>query len=445
MPIVIEQNKQKDYERYQAFEAFEAQRRLTDEITDMSERLAAPMRNIFEYEVGDDGELWFQGEPLGKTFDKGIEVAEELTMANPQFTTELIRRRLERQEYDDMRKLAFGSDDDPDLLVVLSPIPDAVLNGLQLNAYDTERKKTLARIFRRTEAGIEATSLSLDLSDRDGLKAIVQCFGKTIDPNASSEDILAMRLWGYEDELESHPSKAIRSLYDGELSRKFGGEWYAGRQSSRITDAKAFIELQVDLVNQHMEEISMLKKKYSEKDLGTKLETARYNLAAALSRRLRGDTDSASLSEAGDTARANGERYAGDCPTGVSVTGEQSLTQLGIGREWKYGSCRVCLQNSMVGECHVCVGCENADNRGKDLNEIHKAALRRRSQQRPETTQPAMRLERKQQKRTNAKTIFGSHVEERTQFSVGGADILIVDRRTGEAIAKKTQGGYASL
>ncbi len=260
----------------------------------------------------------------------------------------------------------------------MSPIPDAVLSGVTFNGYDKERKKTLVRIFRRTDVGVEATSLSLDLSDREGLNAIAGRFGRRIDENASSEDILAMRLWGYEDELGTGVSKVVRSLYDTELAGKFGGDWYAGRRSSAVMDAKKFIEEQADLVGAHLDELTQLRETYSGKALDAKLEVARYNLAAALTRRLRGDADMSSLTAAGDSARASGERYDGDCPTNMQVSAERSLSKLGMGQEWKYGNCRVCLEDRKVGECSVCIGCENADNRGKDLGAIHKAALRRK-------------------------------------------------------------------
>lgn len=443
MQTTIERNRQRDYERYQAFERFEYQRRSTDEITDMSERLAAPMRNVFEYEMGDDGELWFQGESLGRIFDDGIKVAEELTLGNPQFSTELIRRRLERQEYDEMRRLALGGEDDPDLLVVMSPIPDAVLNGLQLNAYDTERKKTLVRIFRRVESGIEATSMSLDLSDRDGLGAIARRFGKSIEPGATSEDILAMRLWGYNDEQGDDAAKTIRSSYDSILTEKFGGEWYAGRRTSAVLDARAFIEAQTDLVAQHMEEIMALKKKYTGKQLTEELEGARYNLAAALARRMRGDSDVGSLSAAGAEARANGETYRGDCPTGVDqATAQESLSQLGLGTDehLRCVTCPICgakgVDGIVSGSTIRCSknNCTVDRKTGKILRgpgAVKASASEVVSSKSGKT--PRRRVE----------AVFGSHAEERVVYSVGSAETLVF--LDGVAIAKKTQRGYDSL
>ena len=430
---------QREQARFEAYRQFEYERQLIDEVTDMSERLAAPMHNRFNYEIHGDGELWFQDQALGEVFDKGIQVAEEIAQKNPQFITELVRRRLERQEYDEMRRLALGGEDDPELLVVLSPIPDAVLQGDSLNAYDLERKKTLVRIFQRTDTGIEATSMSLDRSDHDGLRAIAKSFGRTIPKGASSEDILAMRLWGYRTDLGHDAPSHIRKLYDNELGKKLGGNWYAGRQSSPVRDTKAFVEKQTDLVVQHMDELMVLRKHYSGSRLEAKCEAARYDLAAALTRRLRGDSDASSLSSAGDAARVSGESYTNDCPTGVAASAEQSLSQLGIGKqEWKQGTCRVCLRDGSVGACSVCKGCENADNRGENLDAIYRDAQRRQRIEQVVQLSPEPKYTNGERsgtkKNTSVARVFGEHALCRHVIVVGSAVTEIYDRRTGEVL-----------
>jgi len=445
----LQNNRQRDYERQQAFERFESERRLTDEITDASERIAAPMRNSFVYDLRDDGELWFQGEPLGHIFDDGIAAAVEIMKQNPQFVTELIRRHLEKGEYGAMCELARGDETDPDLLAVMSPVPDVVLDGLELDAYDKDRKKTLVRVFRRTAPGIiEATSLSLDLSDRDGLNAIALLFGKAIAPEATSEDILAMRFLGYAEEYGQDAVKTLRTAYDTALSEKFSGEWYAGRQPSDVLDAKAFIEQQPDLIEKHMEEIAMIKKRHTGNEREKKLEDARYNFAAALTRRMRGDSDSSSLSEAGDVARANGESYDGDCPTRITdTTAKQSLSELGMGKDehMRCVTCPICgskgVDGIVSGNTITCSkkGCTVDRSTGQVLR--GPGGKRKKVAKEETAATPA----KKQARQRDAKAVFGGHVEERTTYSVGSAESVVYDRRTGTAIAKKTRSGYASL
>lgn len=442
MQTTIQGNRQREYERQQAFELFEYQRRLTDEVTDMSERLAAPMRNRFEYNLGEDGELWFQGEPIKHVFDDGIAVAEELAQKNPQFVTELVRRHLERQEYDAMCELARGREGSPDILVIESPIPDAVLKGVHLNAYDRKRKKTLVRVFCRTANGIEATSLSLDRSDRDGLNAIAELFGGTIDADATSEDILAMRFWGYADDYkDGDVVKSVCSAYDKALSKKLGGEWYAGRQPSEVLDAKAFIETQPDLVRQHMEVIMALKKSYDGDERDTRLEDARYNLAAALTRRMRGDSDAGSLPEAGAEARAKGETYQGDCPTGVASTVQQSLSELGLGKDehMRCVTCPICgtkgVDGIVSGRTITCSkkGCQVDRRTGKVLRGPGGAS---------KTVQEKAPSKGRQ---LDVKAAFGNHVEERVVSSIGNAERVVYDRSQDKAVARITDKGFAAL
>lgn len=273
------------------------------------------MHNPFEFEMGNDGELHAEdGSNLGEVLRNSVLVAEEIVRTNPQFMTELIRRRIELQEYDEQRRLALGSDGDPDVMVVLSPIPDAVLyGGVDLGAYDAARKKTLVRIFERTEEGIRSTSISLDGTDRRGLQAIAGQFGQTITDDAGSEDILAMRFWGYSSVLND-PIKTVRRRYDEQLERQFGGKWYGGRQDGDVMDAMSFIVQQTDIVEAHMRRLQQIPQ--SDKKA---LENARFDFAATLDDRRNGATHigggAVDLAASGSVARSEGREYKGDCPT----------------------------------------------------------------------------------------------------------------------------------
>ena len=265
------------------YDDFEYERRLTDELTEASEKLAMVMNNPFEFELGEDGELYFQGQTLNSVLDKSIVVMEEVVKTNPQFITELIRNRIERQEGDEVSKLASGGETDPDVLVVASPIPDAVLDGVDLGAYDKDRKKTLVRIWERIDGGVRSTSISLDLSDRDGLQAIARQFGQSVSDDYGSEDILAMRFWGYSSVLHD-PVKTVRRRYDEQLERKHGGEWYGGRQDGEVLDALSFIKSQPDIIQAHMDRMKEIDR-LSAADKKQLYKDARYNFAAALDRR----------------------------------------------------------------------------------------------------------------------------------------------------------------
>ena len=356
----IIQQRQIQYEKYLDYEAYhlEQQRRITDEITDASEKLAAPMQNTFSYDMGSDGELWFQGQAFGPILDKSVAQASSIASRYPKFRVELIRRQIERQEYDEQRRLALGSENDPDTLVVLSPLPDAVIGGADLGAYDLERKVTMVRIYKRTANGIEATSLSLDKSDRNGLNAIAEIFGQSIADNESSEEILARRFWANQQDFHGRSvSQVVRQAYDQSLASRYGGVWYAGRQDSPVLNTKIFIEQQLDLVNEHIKIINLIS---SEDNITLRqqlLEEARYNFVAALDRRLRGKTDLASegrdiLGAAGDRAKQEGREYKNNCPS-MDMSVEESAIELGLGLDFFQEQVFVSKQCPLCGEKNV--------------------------------------------------------------------------------------------
>lgn len=306
------------------------QRELRDEITDQAERLAAPMAHAFEYELRADGLYSDLNERFATVLEDGLQVAEHKASIDPCWEFEVRRRRIELEElaaattfarqhdggvrissisldqsnYKGMRAIAehFGLRlplerpdsetvlqnrmrcDVPPALVVMSPIPDAVrLQGVNIGAYDTKRQKMLVRI---------------------------------ITPQSQPKEI------------QARFAEDIRSIYDASLHDQFGGEWYAGRQGGKITvkNAKAFIEMQEDLLSDHMAIVRDVFAATADKDERLRLlASPRYNLSAALDDRLHGRTVT-SLSDSGDTARAEGRSFDGDCPTSMASAAQQAET-----------------------------------------------------------------------------------------------------------------------
>lgn len=426
----IQERQQKEYE---AYHTYERERIITDEITDVSERIPLPMSNSFDYRFEPDGELHFQGQSIGDVLRRGVEQARVIAQQDPSFTRAYLHAEIELQEYDDQRQLALMGENDPDLLVVISP-----------QLAEIGKKLTMMRIYQRNADGISATSVSFERSELDCLQNVVGYFGNTIEPGASVEDILSMRTWGSSKDVPGGDVRQfIARLHDCVLEEKYGGEWSGGRSGRYNIDAQTFTAAQQDLVSDHLGHIGWLKKNYRGEELAQMLEQQRYNFAAAITRRIRGQSDAASMDGAGAEARQNGEEYENSCPDGVS-TAQSSLKELGLtGREWKSGSCRVCLRSGMVGECDVCLGCEEADNRGVDLSDINKRALRARERQ--SQSQQSMSAHKSVEKRVRQQRPRHDSTEERKSYSIGGSDVIVYDRRSGQAIAKKTRSGYAAL
>ena len=412
--------------RYEAEVAHE--RRRTDIITDASERIAAPMANSFNYELGDDGHLYFQGQPIVEVLDRGIETAYQLSLKYPAFQVELERRLIERAEYDDIRLIAQGGKNLPDALHVFSLTPDAVLEGVNLGAYSLERKKIMYRRFQRTDSGVCATSISLDGGDRTALADVTRKLGHELPKELNSEEVLAKRI------ITTNSKINVRREYDDSLKRQFGGDWYGGRRDSPVLDAMSFIEEQTDLLNEVMRITSSMSSNSLEYEL------AIQNFTASLNRRLRGQADLVSQTDSGDVARAKGENLKNDCPAGQNLSINQMMETIGLGnRVFIKGSCRVCLTSSMVGECMVCLNCEELDNAGIDLGRIHAEALLRKQRVKSmKTTNSIGRNHQKNPELPVAKRVcakYGRDAVSRTVLVVGGARTEIYNRYNSEVIA----------
>lgn len=420
-------------ERYEAYQRYEYDRMRTDEITDASERVPLPMQNSFSYELREDSHLYFQDQQIGKILDRGLERAREIATRDPNFIREYLHREIERDEYDHKRRLALGGDGDPDLLVVISPQVESI-----------GKRLTMVRIYQRTDAGVEATSISFDKTDHRALRAIAHLFGQELQDDETPEETLARRLTGYAAQFNSDIRQVIARAYDAVLETEYGGSWSGGRPGENLLDAQTFILSQEDLLREHLSKIWSLK---NQKAPESDMEAARYNFAAALGRRLRGDEDAVSMDAAGDSDRQQGIEHDNSCPTGSMQTANQSLEQIGMRRrEWKHGSCRNCFDvynpQKIVGECDVCKHCEDADNRGEMANVARQAKDIANTPRTPAVPEKSRANEMTSSKEASStfhdtfKRQFGEFAVLRTELGWGGADRVVRDRRTNEVIAK---------
>lgn len=428
--------REREQNRQEAYRRFEYDRMRTDEITDASERIALPMDNPFEYEIGNDGHLYYQGQSIGRILDKGLDMARMIAYENPSFAREYLHRQIERQEYDEQLNLALGGDEN-DVLLVISP-----------QVKEIGKKLTMVRLYQRTDDGLRAASISFETSNNESLAAIASLFGEHIGPEESPEDILSRRFRASSKYfLDNDIRRLVARAHDLSLSDQFGGQWSGGRQGDYTLDAQTFILAQEDLLSDHLALMWELKKKGESEDSPAR-EQARFNFAAALSRRLRGDSDASSLEAAGEAARANNEVYENSCPTGTMLTAPESLERLGlIRREWKHGSCRSCKDvfnpQKVVGECDVCQYCENADNEGK-LAEVSKRAddILRTMDSSRDTGRSAVNetvsevLKQKTNRLPDVKQLFGELAVIRTVIVFGGAEKVVFNKLTNEELGK---------
>lgn len=240
-----------------------------------AEVLDGSMRTPFEYTYR-DGELYADdGSALKPIFDKAIREADSIAARNPRLVFEKRRRLHERNEYQEMLKMAQGNA--PNTMVVVSDFPEELMGGEDVGGYNTTRQQTMLRVIYWQDNQMYMLSQSLDGSNRKGLEKIYESFATQPQPgellgqrilsdlSADEQNLLIDRLMG---------------VYDRELSRQFGGSWYAGRKEVKA-DTYSFVCAQNDLLDKYVHA----------EQRGELTDTERYNFAAALSERYRKMTE----------------------------------------------------------------------------------------------------------------------------------------------------------
>lgn len=369
----VQRNRLRDHEEYNVWQCAE---RFRDEITDQAERLRAPMANTFEYQFTPNGLATDGGKLILPVLEKSLHATRRHAQLDPDWVFEAARNEI---EYDEQLGI-----------------------------------ESLARSYREN---VLISSVSLDLSDYDGMQAIAETLGYELPQiRPSSEDILRSRMWldyppgmvalspipdavrlhgvdigAYDRNREKMMVRVvtvasegrerhfdlvnlIRSSYDDILAEKFGGEWFGGCNEKMMTvrDAMEFILAQDDLLADHMKIVDEIYDSVrDEAERARLMAPHRYNLAAALYARMNGQAVE-SLADAGQAAVEQGLEFDGDCPTvptNPTIAAEQQLAQLGYRVErqprWSRGQCRNCVRKTQVwkhedGGCNVCPACSKA-------------------------------------------------------------------------------------
>lgn len=383
----VERRREADFE---AYHQWEFERRLYDEITDVAERVRAPISATQEFLLSAEGLVSERGEPLRPIIAKGLAEAQRMAVTNPSWEVEVERRTIELEEYDDMEWLAISGEG---ALVSYWLIPDAVRNGeSNLPGYNRERLKMFSRIAVPTTEGLAIKYHSYDQSYLPGVQAMDEALGFEFDVSRGSEQIARERRFIDVRIDDIHElDEILRRAYDGALTRDKGGEWEGGRKPLEVKDVVGFISEQHSLLGEHMSVLSKIFGEVNDPHQRNKrMEPHRYNLAAAIDDMLHGKQVT-NVKEAGDSARSEGRNLEGDCPTG-DETAEQQLSELGFGnpkverpRRWVRGECRTCLKEKDidVSQCHMCINCENVHNIAGDagLDQIINKAKRRRERE----------------------------------------------------------------
>lgn len=359
---MVEQRREADFETYHRWEY---ERREYDEITDVAERVRAPISPVQEFTLTAEGLVSARGEPLRPVVQGGVTQAERMAISNPDWQVEAERGQIDLEELAALEGLAIRGEG---VMVSYWLIPDTVRDGTsKLPGYNRERLKMFTRVAAGTSTGVIVKYSSYDGSYIPGVQAMDEALGFQFNPNRGSEQIARERrhltLSGVSvDDIDN----VLRRAYDGALTRDFGGEWYGGRPPLAIKDVVGFISEQKSLLGEHMGELAKIFALTTNPHERNKLmEKHRYNLAAAIDDLIHGK-QVVSAAEAGDAARDEGRNLDGDCPTGEDASAVDQLNSIGFKtkndriRILMNAECRTCLTKKVVvtNECHMCLDCE---------------------------------------------------------------------------------------
>src|SRR5690606_11571769 len=117
-------------------------------------------------------------------------------------------------------------------LLVISPIPDAALDGsATLDGYRRDLKRTMVRLYRFNGRAVDSITMSLEQSNKPALRFMALQLGLDLPADMQSEQVLKNRLLTSTTKADfaDLPNK-IRQFYDQDLKRQTGKRFRAGSE-----------------------------------------------------------------------------------------------------------------------------------------------------------------------------------------------------------------------
>lgn len=430
MQNTIETIRNRGYERYEAARRFE-------EMTDIAERLGYPIDTTISYEMR-DGAAYARSDTQDRPFHNQTLLALQRGQGN--FTGdqafEVERLRLEHEEA--LMVDAFGRGElDGSVLVKFSKVPDAVVNGeTSIKGYRRDLLRSFARIYYKTEQGLDCRLFTLDHNSPAGMRAVGELLG--IDTLDGSERVLADSSVIATSEPEMLVDELVeraKLVYDDARYRETGERSYAGSQFVDKQNAMNEITNQSFLVDSHMQAIADIVRLGRGEEY---LEQERKNTAAAIKLASQGVRISSNSDGAVSAEVASGN-YDRECATGSAANTDNGMNQAAKKMEniWRSGQCQVCFAHTMVGSCFVCSGCAALDDMGADLLKIREKNLRALEKKRAlARVGIANTNAQPMPERRPVRTQGDDNVTRQRVLTIGGSYISLRDKETGVEIAR---------
>jgi hypothetical protein len=343
--------------------------------TQFAELVDGTMRTEFELYFNGHDLIGEDGRSLDKTTQDALDDAKDIVREKPNLWFEIRRRSIEREEFEELIKMARG--EGPNTIVVISDFPPELMNTKKdVGGYNVTRKQTMKRVItRQLDGNMRMVSRSLDGSNREALEAI--CSHLNFEP--AEGELLGQRIRkDLSPEQQETLDSELTGVYDTSLTEQFGGKWHAGRRPADYRNTYDFVCLQEDL----LEECLRLDK------LGWLNEEVMYDMAATMNKRFEAEKQKLlnnptaqsfvrpptfnlgmlhqEMNLAGHEARQAGKSFSACGVTlGAEGMSENEFEQAGYGNKTGEKDCEFVSK-----KCPVC-GEKNAKTKSKDGKYYH--------------------------------------------------------------------------
>ena len=384
-----------------------------EELTFIVEALDRPHKTSFIIDYSESANDFFnkRGDSLSHSYQKGYEAAKKTAIDRPIYKFHEFRCSQDVKELEDLKAL-MKEGEVGEAVVVLSPFPEEAYRSfgkenLEAIGYRPDRQMGFIRINRKvSDSQVEVTSISMDNSDLTAFKAVAEGMGVDVPLITSSDMYLKYRA------RTQLTDEEITNTYDNFMSRKYGGNFAAGRRKIGEENAWDFITSQKNACEYYFSELQILASRHDllieERAELKEALTAGFwaRLSEAESNPI---AENASLSTefhgALERAESRYETMVG-CGGAIALAPKSLLensksdifsfifSNSNHEKQWVWtkGLCRVSgcpsrPKRTVIGPCSVCVGCQHLFDKNKDpAREYKKIRTQKRWKNKPKNS-----------------------------------------------------------
>jgi hypothetical protein len=235
-----------------------------EELSFVAEAIDKPMVTRFKLQMSSSGLIDERGVLLREALQRGRIAAQQTANKDNRLNFNVKRAKYEYHE--GLLAEQMMTHGNANTMFFVSPFSEEAHqkygdNLLESIGMQPKRKLAFIRVYQKiNETEMQLATVSIDNSDARLFAELLSDFGVDIPDNISSDDLLGYSYQGNLDLIgqELLPEK-LRNLYDKKLSKKYGGEFKAGRQKN-VTDIDAwdFIINQQDLLEHYFSKLKDL-------------------------------------------------------------------------------------------------------------------------------------------------------------------------------------------